>query len=188
MGETTKNRILMGIDPGSNIMGYAFISITTNKPKLIQFGTLNFSKEKNHYLKLKRINEEVSKLIEEYLPDELAIEAPFYGKNIQSMLMLGRAQGACITAALQKDIPIFEYAPKRVKQSITGNGNSSKEQVAKMLKNIFTIHLNISELDATDALSVALCHFYSKGKVNSTNRGKSNNWSAFVKNNPSRLK
>ena len=157
-------------------------------PKLLQFGTLNFSKEKNHYVKLKRIHEEVSKIIKEYLPDELAIEAPFYGKNIQSMLKLGRAQGVCMTAALERDIPIFEYAPKRVKQSITGSGSASKEQVAKMLKDTLKLTVEIKDLDATDALAVALCHYYSKGKVSSSGSKSDSSWSQFAKNNPSRLK
>lgn len=189
MNKDTKDRILMGIDPGSNVMGYAIVSIISNKPQLIQFGTLNFSKEKDHYIKLKRIHEEVSKIIKEYLPDELAIEAPFYGKNIQSMLKLGRAQGVCMTAALERDIPIFEYAPKRVKQSITGSGSASKEQVAKMLKDTLQLKVEIKELDATDALAVALCHYYSKGKVSTSNAGKSTSkWSQFIKDNPTRLK
>lgn len=186
MISNSKDKIILGIDPGSNIMGFAIIQISGSKLTVLQFGSLNFTKEKDHYLKLKKIHIEISSIIEEFSPDELAIEAPFFGKNVQSMLKLGRAQGVCITAALQKDIPIFEYAPKRVKQSITGSGNASKEQVAKMLKDTLNLKKDIDNLDATDALGVAVCHHYSKGKVSGSI--KSGNWSQFAKNNPDRLK
>ena len=134
MNTSSNEKIILGIDPGSNVMGFGVIKIENTNIKLLQFGSLNFTKEKDHYVKLKKIYEGITSIIEEFMPDELAIEAPFYGKNIQSMLKLGRAQGVCITAALEKDIPIFEYAPKRIKQSITGSGNATKEQVA----DIFT--------------------------------------------------
>ena len=186
MNVNSQDKIILGIDPGSNVMGFAVINILKNRPEVIQFGSLNFSKEKDHYVKLKKIYTEISNIINQYLPDELAIEAPFYGKNIQSMLKLGRAQGVCITAALQKDIPIFEYAPRRVKQSITGSGSASKEQVAKMLKDTLQLKQEINNLDATDALAVAMCHHYSKGKVSGAKT--SGNWAHFIKNNPDRLK
>ena len=173
-------------------MGFGIIKISGSKISLIQYGSLNFSKEKDHYVKLKKIYSGVSEIIKEYLPDELAIEAPFFGKNVQSMLKLGRAQGVCITAALERDIPIFEYAPKRIKQSITGSGSASKEQVAKMIVNVLDIKQEITNLDATDALGAALCHYYSKGKVSGSSDGKSSNkkssWGQFLKDNPERLK
>ena len=186
-------KIILGIDPGSNILGFGLIKVSGSSTELIQYGSLNFSKEKNHYVKLKKLYTEISKVIEEFSPDELAIEAPFYGKNIQSMLKLGRAQGVCITAALEKDIPIFEYAPKRIKQSITGNGNASKEQVSQMIVNTLKIKGEIKNFDATDALGAALCHHYSKGKVSGTGKSPSkktgkSSWGDFVKNNPDRLK
>lgn len=189
---SSKEKIILGIDPGSNVMGFGLVKIIGSKIELIQFGSLNFSKEKDHYIKLKKIHSGISEIIKEYMPDELAIEAPFFGKNVQSMLKLGRAQGVCITAALERDIPIFEYAPKRIKQSITGSGNSSKEQVAKMIVNVLNIKQEITNLDATDALGAALCHYYSKGKVSGSNGKNSNskkgNWDQFIKNNPDRLK
>lgn len=180
------DKIIMGIDPGSNVMGFSVVHIQGAALKVIQIGSLNFSKEKDHYVKMAKLYAEMQKLMTEYLPDELAIEAPFYGKNIQSMLKLGRAQGVCITAALQRNIPIFEYAPKRVKQSITGNGNASKEQVAQMLLTTLNLTMPMNNLDATDALAVALCHHYSKGKTSGLS--KSSNWGQFIKNNPGRLK
>ena len=160
MNTNSSEKIILGIDPGTNVMGFGLIKVNGSKTTLLQFGSLNFSKEKDHYIKLKKIYEGITSIIEEFMPDELAIEAPFYGKNIQSMLKLGRAQGVCITAALEKDIPIFEYAPKRIKQSITGSGSASKEQVAKMIVNVLSIKQEITNLDATDALGAALCHHF----------------------------
>lgn len=187
----SKEKIILGIDPGSNVMGFGIIQVNGSKITLLQFGSLNFSNESNHYIKLKKIYTSITSIFEEFSPDELAIEAPFYGKNIQSMLKLGRAQGVCITAALERDIPIFEYAPKRIKQSITGSGNASKEQVAKMIVNVLEIKQEIKNMDSTDALGAALCHYYSKGKVSGSspnNKTSNNNWGAFLKNNPNRLK
>lgn len=165
-------------------MGYAVILIQLRKIKLLQYGVIHLSKYAGHELKLKKIFERISQVIEEFSPDEVALEAPFYGKNVQSMLKLGRAQGVAMAAALSKGIPITEYAPKKVKQSVTGNGNASKEQVSSMLVK----QLNIKEapklLDATDALAVALCHHYQFG----TQATKTTSWSSFVKDNPERLK
>lgn len=129
-----KDKIILGLDPGTSVMGYGVIQITGNKMSMLQYGVIHLSKYANHEIKLRKIFDRVTSLIEDYAPDEVALEAPFYGKNIQSMLKLGRAQGVAMAAALRLDLPISEYAPKKVKQSVTGNGNASKEQVAEMLK------------------------------------------------------
>ena len=174
----------MGIDPGTTIMGYGIIHIKKNKMELLGIGVLNLEKYENHSLKLKTIFERTIELIAEYKPDELAIEAPFFGKNVQSMLKLGRAQGVAIAAALYKNIPIFEYSPKKIKQSVTGNGNASKEQVAAMLQNLLIIKELPKHLDATDGLAAAVCHFFQK---NSKSEKKTySGWDAFVKENPNR--
>lgn len=177
----------MGIDPGTNVMGYGVLGVNGKQPSLIVMGVLNLNKFESHYLRLSRIFERVMGLVEQYLPDELAIEAPFYGKNVQSMLKLGRAQGVAMAAALSRDIPIFEYAPLAVKQAVTGNGSASKEQVANMLHHILKIEPEKmpSVLDATDALGVALAHFYESGKPQIA-KGP-NNWAQFIKQNPDRV-
>ena len=179
------DRIILGIDPGTNIMGYGLIHQKGNKISLITMGILKLGKYSDHALKLKKIFERVLGLIEEYKPDELAIEAPFFGKNVQSMLKLGRAQGVAMAAALYKDLPIFEYSPKKIKQSITGNGNASKEQVAGMLGNLVEMGESAEFLDATDGLAAAVCHYFQEGKI----QGGSNysGWSSFIKNNPDRI-
>lgn len=180
-------RIIMGIDPGTNVMGYALLAVDRGKPRLMLMGVIKLSKFDDHYLRLRRIYERVSALVTQHLPDELAIEAPFFGKNVQSMLKLGRAQGVAMAAALVKDIPITEYAPMSIKQSITGVGSASKEQVANMLRHL----LNIPDdkmpalLDATDALAVALTHFYETGKPSLPKGPKS--WAEFLSRNPDRL-
>jgi crossover junction endodeoxyribonuclease RuvC len=179
-----KEKIILGLDPGTNVMGYGVILIQKAKVSLLQFGVIHLSKYESHELRLKKIFERVLSLIEEFHPDEVALEAPFFGKNVQSMLKLGRAQGVSMAAALSRQIPIVEYAPKKVKQSVTGNGNASKEQVAKMLMTLFTIKELPKLLDATDALAVAVCHHFQKATV----RGKTTSWEAFVKENPKRLK
>ena len=154
------DKIILGIDPGTNIMGYGAIHLVGKEIKLLGAGIISLQKIKDHPLKLKRIFEGTIELIEQHKPDELAIEAPFFGKNVQSMLKLGRAQGIAIAAALVRGIPIFEYSPKKIKQSVTGNGNASKEQVASMLQKLLLIK-NISHyLDATDALGAAMCHYF----------------------------
>ena len=134
-----KERIILGLDPGTTVMGYGVILVRKPKIDLLQFGVIQLSKYESHELRLKKIFDRVLSLIDDFHPDEVALEAPFYGKNVQSMLKLGRAQGVAMSAALSRAIPIVEYAPKRVKQSVTGNGNASKEQVAKMLIILFTI-------------------------------------------------
>ncbi len=179
-----KERIILGLDPGTNVMGYGIIHIKATKITLLQFGVIHLSKYVGHELKLKKIFDRVLSLLDEFHPDEVALEAPFFGKNIQSMLKLGRAQGVAMSAALYREIPIIEYAPKKVKQSVTGNGNASKEQVAKMLMTQFSLKEIPKLLDATDALAVALCHYYQKGDAKS----KPKTWEAFVKDNPGKLK
>lgn len=183
-----EEKIILGIDPGTNVMGYGLIRCQGQKIDLIQFGVIHLSKYQNHELKLKKIFDRVSELIAEYLPDEVALEAPFYGKNVQSMLKLGRAQGVAMAAALTKDIPITEYAPKKVKQSVTGSGNASKEQVAKMIQTLLKFEDAPKLLDATDALAVALCHHFSKKMTGSVQAKGGNSWKAFVSENPGRIK
>lgn len=176
--------IILGLDPGTSVMGYGLISIKSKKISLLQFGVIHLSKYKNHEVKLKKIFERILSLIDDYHPDEVALEAPFYGKNVQSMLKLGRAQGVAMAAALSREIPITEYAPKKVKQSVTSNGNASKEQVANMLITLLKIKEAPKLLDATDALAVALCHHFQKGAP--TTSAKS--WKSFLAENPGRVK
>lgn len=165
-------------------MGYGLIIIRGNKVELIQFGVIKLGKVDSHELRLKKIFDRVLSLIDEYHPDEVALEAPFFGKNVQSMLKLGRAQGVAMSAALFREIPITEYAPKKVKQSVTGNGNASKEQVARMLMTLLGIKEMPKLLDATDALAVALCHHFQQGVA----KPKVKSWEAFVKDNANRVK
>jgi crossover junction endodeoxyribonuclease RuvC len=178
-------QIIIGIDPGTNIMGYSVIRISSGKPELLTVGVLYLNKIKDHYIKLHTIFDKVTALIKEYHPNELAIEAPFFGKNVQSMLKLGRAQGTAIAAALNLSLPIHEYSPRKIKQSITGNGNASKEQVAAMLSNLLVLRETPETLDASDAIAVALCHFYqNRTAVKTTSY---TGWKAFIQNNQSRL-
>lgn len=180
----TKEKIILGLDPGTNVMGYGIIMVQRSKLDLLQFGVIQLNKYESHELRLKKIFDRVLTLLDEFSPDEVALEAPFFGKNVQSMLKLGRAQGVAMSAALYREIPIVEYAPKKVKQSVTGNGNASKEQVAKMLMAIFKIKELPKLLDATDALAVALCHHYQNGSTAS----KTKSWSSFLKENPGKIK
>lgn len=181
-----KDKIILGIDPGTIIMGYGLIHIIDNKIKPLSIGVIKLEKFEDHAVRLKKIFERTVAIIEEYKPDELAIEAPFFGKNVQSMLKLGRAQGVAIAAALSKNIPITEYSPKKIKMSITGNGNASKEQVAAMLKQMLGIDTEKHYLDATDALGAAVCHYF-QNKTASTGVKKSyGSWKAFVNDNPKR--
>ena len=181
-------RIIIGIDPGTNVMGYGLLGVNGKKLSVIAMGVIKLSKFDDHYLRLRRIFERVTGLIEQYLPDELAIEAPFFGKNVQSMLKLGRAQGVAMAAALARDIPIVEYAPLKLKQAITGNGAASKEQVAEMLRRILSIPKEKMPdfLDATDALGAALCHYYESSRPK-PDKGCSS-WKEFIAKNPSRVK
>jgi len=181
-----EERIILGIDPGTSITGYGVIKAAGNIPELITIGAIDLSKFEDHYVKLKYIFDRTIGIIDEYHPDELAIEAPFYGKNVQSMLKLGRAQGAAISAALSRSLPIFEYAPRKIKMSITGQGAASKEQVAAMLMNILKFNLTEIKLDATDGLAAALCHFY---QSNHPLKEKNyNSWKDFMNKNPKRVK
>ncbi|WP_373331345.1 crossover junction endodeoxyribonuclease RuvC [Salmonirosea aquatica] len=187
----SSEKIIIGVDPGTQVMGYGVILIKNVQIELVQYGVIKLNKYTTHELKLKKIFERITQLIEEYLPDEMAIEDPFYGKNAQSMLKLGRAQGVAMAAALARDIPIVEYSPKKVKQSVTGNGNASKEQVAYMLENILKMELNREFLDATDGIAIAICHHYhanSPASSTSTKKDKKGGWGAFVSENPDRLK
>jgi len=185
VGKVLKEKIILGLDPGTNVMGYGLILVKKPKIDLLQFGVIHLSKYEGHELKLKKIFERIISLIDEFHPDEVVLEAPFFGKNVQSMLKLGRAQGVAMAAALSREIPIVEYAPKKIKQAVTGNGNASKEQVAKMLMMMFNIKELPKLLDATDALAVALCHHFQKGEAKS--KGKST-WEAFAKEHPGRIK
>ena len=178
-------KIILGIDPGTTIMGFGIIQVVKNQMKFVQMNELLLNKYDDHYLKLKLIFERTIELIDTYKPDELAIEAPFFGKNVQSMLKLGRAQGVAMAAGLAREVPITEYEPKKVKMAITGNGNASKEQVAKMLHQLLNFRELPSHLDATDGLAVAVCHFFNGGKKE---KGKSySSWESFVKQNESRI-
>ena len=184
----TDDKVIMGIDPGTNIMGYAFIGVNGNRARLIAMGVIDLRKCKDTYMKLGEIFTRVQGLINSFLPDELAIEAPFFGKNVQSMLKLGRAQGVAIAAAISRQVPIHEYAPLKIKMAITGNGSASKEQVADMLRRM----LNISNeemphfMDATDALGAAFCHFIQHGKP--VSEKKYSSWADFVNKNPGKVK
>ena len=183
-----KEKIILGIDPGTSVMGYGLIKVVDNKPHLLAMGVLILNKHDDHYLRLRRIFERVISLIDEFLPDELAIEAPFFGKNVQSMLKLGRAQGVAMAAALSRDIPIFEYAPLKIKMAITGSGSASKEQVAGMLQRILKIpnEQMLPQLDATDGLAAALCHHFQSNRPQVENQYTS--WKDFINKNEKRVK
>lgn len=187
MAKDDFDKIIIGIDPGTNVMGYGLLGVTGDKPSLIAMGVLQLSKMDDHYMRLRRIYERVMSLVEEFLPDEMAIEAPFYGKNVQSMLKLGRAQGVAMAAALGRQVPIAEYEPRKIKMAITGNGAASKEQVAMMLQRQLNIDpSNMPDfLDATDALAAALCHYYESKKPFSSTGSKS--WKDFIKKHPERI-
>nr|WP_095533196.1 crossover junction endodeoxyribonuclease RuvC [Jiulongibacter sediminis] len=186
MSKTEK--IILGIDPGTRIMGYGLVGVTGNQLRIVQYGVLRLEKLGSHELKLKKIYERISGIVEEFLPDEMAIEAPFYAKNVQSMLKLGRAQGVAMAAALAREVPIVEYLPKKVKQSVTGNGNASKEQVAYMLERLFNQTLDGKFNDATDALGVAVCHYmHGKTKALTGNNSGKSGWAAFVSENKDRI-
>ncbi|WP_405575272.1 crossover junction endodeoxyribonuclease RuvC [Winogradskyella sp. Asnod2-B02-A] len=182
----SKEKIILGIDPGTTIMGFGLIKIVGKKMEFLQLNELMLKKYDDHYLKLKLIFERTVELIDTYHPDEIAIEAPFFGKNVQSMLKLGRAQGVAMAAGLSREVPITEYAPKKIKMAITGNGNASKEQVAKMLQSMLGLKTIPKNLDSMDGLAAAVCHFYNQGRVEV---GKSySGWGAFVKQNQDRVK
>lgn len=180
-------RIIIGIDPGTNVMGYGVLGVNKKKLKVIAMGVIQLNKFDDHYMRLRRIYERVSGLIAQYLPDEMAIEAPFFGKNVQSMLKLGRAQGVAMAAALNRDIPIAEYEPRKIKMAITGNGAASKEQVAEMLRRTLSIAKDDMPefLDATDGLAAAVCHYYESIKPLNDKGCKS--WKEFIAKNPDKV-
>ena len=181
-------KVILGIDPGTTFMGYGVLKVEDRKAAMVALGVIDLRKYADHYLTLGRIFERVNGIIESYLPDELAIEAPFFGKNVQSMLKLGRAQGVAMAAAIHRQVPITEYAPTKIKMAITGNGNASKEQVAYMLQKM--LHIDAGEigkyLDATDALGAAYCHYLQMGRPETDHKYSS--WKDFATKNASRIK
>lgn len=178
-------KIILGIDPGTTVMGFGLIKVIKKEMQFLQLNELQLSKYDDHYVRLKHIFERTIELIDTFHPDEIAIEAPFFGKNVQSMLKLGRAQGVAMAAGLSRQVPITEYSPKKIKMAITGNGNASKEQVAKMLQSLLNLKELPKNLDSTDGLAAAVCHFYNAGKIES---GKNyTGWGAFVKQNEDRI-
>jgi crossover junction endodeoxyribonuclease RuvC len=190
-----KSKIILGIDPGTVIMGYSVLSTQGNKMEMLEMDVVKLNGKKDMFERLGTINKVIQSLITKYKPDAMAIEAPFFGKNVQSMLKLGRAQGVAIAVAMSNDIPVAEYSPKKVKQSITGNGNSDKEQIWKMLNNIMPLTHTLKYFDASDALAVAVCHHFSANGINqlATNKKKSSakkeaGWDDFIKKNPGRIK
>lgn len=180
--------VILGIDPGSQLMGYALLGIHTGKPELIVMDAIKLTIEKDIYARLEMIHRNICSLIKKYTPQSFAIEAPFFGKNVQSMLKLGRAQGVAIAAAMQYQIPVTEYAPKKIKQSITGNGNADKDQVWKMLQHTLNIKDKPQYFDATDALAVALCHFYQSNSVLNKTGNPLKGWNDFIAKNSGRIR
>jgi crossover junction endodeoxyribonuclease RuvC len=176
---------ILGIDPGTNLLGFAVIEVEGDHVRVLEIGVLHLQEKKNPSDKLREIFLEIQEIIERYLPQDLAIEAPFFGKNVQSMLKLGRAQGVAMAAGMTMGLTITEYSPKKIKQAVTGNGNAAKEQVADMLCRMLNLKPEKLQLDATDALSVALCHHYQAGRIVSS---KKSGWKAFIKENPERVK
>lgn len=181
----TEEKIILGIDPGTQMLGYGLIKVVNKEISLVTLGHIDLKKFGDHYIRLQKIFERVSHLINHYLPDEFAIEAPFYGKNVQSMLKLGRAQGVAMAAALARSIPVTEYQPRKVKQAITGNGNASKEQVAAFLQNMLKIESVPTQLDSTDGLAVAVCHHLQNNVAIKTSGF--NSWKDFINKNPGRV-
>ena len=186
MNDSRGEKIILGIDPGTTVTGYGLISVKGKSPSLITLGIIDLRRKEDHFKKIRAIFEQTLSLIDQYHPDEFAIEAPFFGKNVQSMLKLGRAQGAAIAAALYRDLPVFEYAPRMIKMSITGQGQASKEQVAAMLRTILSFQTGEMVLDATDALGAALCHFYQSNKPSRSKEYR--NWNDFIRKNSDRIK
>jgi len=178
-------KIILGIDPGTSIMGFGVIKVVGKTMSFVQMNELDLRKYDDHYVKLRKIFERTLELIETHNPDEIALEAPFFGKNVQSMLKLGRAQGVAMAAGLSRDIPVTEYAPRRIKQSITGKGTASKEQVAAMLQSLLGFKELPKNLDMTDGLAAAVCHFFSSGKETGTK--SYTGWESFVKQNEKRV-
>jgi crossover junction endodeoxyribonuclease RuvC len=186
----TPSKIILGIDPGTLVMGYGLIVVSAQKIKLLEMSVLKLNVRKDNYERLQLIHQKVSELIKAHKPSSFAIEAPFFGKNVQSMLKLGRAQGVAIAAAMNAGLEVFEYSPKKIKQSITGNGNAGKDQVWQMLQRILSIQHNtdIKYLDASDALAVAVCHHFQDNSVLKTAGKKLKGWEDFIAKNPGRIK
>ena len=182
------SKIILGIDPGTIIMGYGLIEIKGNNMHLLEMNVLKLSSKTDAYEKLRKIHDKVQLLISKYKPDHFAVEAPFFGKNVQSMLKLGRAQGVAIAAAMQHGIEVTEYSPKKVKQSVTGNGNAGKEQVMKMLQQLLGFKDDPKHFDATDALAVAVCHHFQQRTILPGSGNKLKGWDAFIAQNPARVK
>lgn len=182
------DKIILGIDPGTVIMGYGLITVKGNKASLLELGVLKPGRIKDNYKRLQLIFNTVSGIITRYQPTDFAIEAPFFGKNVQSMLKLGRAQGVAIAAAMRHGLEVTEYSPKKVKQSITGNGNAGKEQVMKMLQTILSFKENPKHFDATDALAVAMCHYFQNNSPLAKAAKGLKGWDDFIKQNPGRIK
>ena len=182
------SKIILGIDPGTLVMGYGIIEVCNNKIHLKEMGALKLSGKKDNYERLRLIHFMVEDLIHKHTPHEFAIEAPFFGKNVQSMLKLGRAQGVAIAAAMRASIPVTEYSPKKIKQSITGNGNADKDQVWQMLRRLVIVKIEPKYLDASDALAVAICHHFQSSSFVPTNSKKVNGWEDFIAKNPQRVK
>lgn len=185
--EPAKERIILGIDPGTAVMGYGLVKEMGSKMELISLGVVKLDHLDDHPLKLQRIFEKTQALIDEYHPDCMALEAPFYGKNIQVMLKLGRAQGVAMAAGLSRNLPITEYSPRKIKQAITGNGNAGKEQVSAMLQTLLNFKETPEFLDATDGLAVAVCHSFQRISTSGNNKSYSG-WAAFAKDNQKRIK
>ena len=182
-----ESKIILGIDPGTNILGFGIVRVDSKGPHYVDMGVFDLRKITDPFEKLANIFAGVNELIEEHQPDELAVESPFYGKNAQVVLKLGRAQGAAITAAVMRGIPVTEYAPRKAKIAICGNGAASKEQVAMMIQKTLKVELNPKHLDATDALAIALCHHYQMSNPLAAVGGKTD-WKKFIENNPDRIK
>jgi crossover junction endodeoxyribonuclease RuvC len=185
--ESTTENIILGIDPGTVVMGYGLIQVQSDHTRLIEMGVLKLSKYKDPYERLQHIHEKVAVIIRQYHPHYFAIEAPFYGKNVQSMLKLGRAQGVAIATAMQAGVPVSEYSPKKIKQAVTGNGNAAKEQVWQMLQRILLFEEKPAYFDATDALAVALCHHFQSRHLSLSNGVKSAGWKDYIVQHPEKV-
>jgi crossover junction endodeoxyribonuclease RuvC len=183
----TPSKIILGIDPGTLMMGFGIIEIRNNSVELLEMGVLKLSSKKDPHERLKLIHQKVKELIDEFHPQDFAIEAPFFGKNVQSMLKLGRAQGVAIASAMQAGLIVSEYSPRKIKQSVTGNGNADKEQVWKMLQSILLVKKELRYYDASDALAVAVCHHFQNNHFDKLPAKKLNGWLDFVKYNPQRI-
>ncbi|MBT3242373.1 MAG: crossover junction endodeoxyribonuclease RuvC [Bacteroidetes bacterium] len=180
-----ESKIILGIDPGTVVMGYGLISVTGNRLDLVTMGVIHLRKLQDHYRKLGLIYQRIESIIKEFKPDAVSYEAPFYGNNVQSMLKLGRAQGVAMAPAILHNIPVFEYAPRKIKQSITGNGNASKEQVAHMVYSLLKIEEKAQYFDATDGIAAAICHHFQSQKPMGGKEAK--DWKEFIRKNPGRI-